>query len=179
VLIVVVVVAGLVGLQWSQRPTGWVTQQSYYSVTQKVAVPALDVCVQMELTGMMKYERSDAAKAGDRHFRHLVVNDPAIETLYYASCAQGADLTYLSHVQAAQAWADTDGRALGRNTAKSVAPERGFIARFTGTPLVAHGVTATGKICLSITPSLVGQRHRGTVTYESTAPLRPVTVCGH
>jgi len=62
VLIVVVVVAGLVGLRWSQRPTGWVTQQTYYSEKQKVAVPGLDVCVQVELTGMMKYERSAAAE---------------------------------------------------------------------------------------------------------------------
>jgi len=100
VLIVVVVVAGLVGLRWSQRPTGWVTQQTYYSEKQKVAVPGLDVCVQVELTGMMKYERSAAAEAADRHFRHLVVNDPTIETLYYESCARGADLTYLSKLHA-------------------------------------------------------------------------------
>jgi len=179
VLIVVVVVAGLVGLRWSQRPTGWVTQQTYYSEKQKVAAPGLDVCVQVELTGMMKYERSAAAEAADRHFRHLVVNDPTIETLYYESCARGADLTYLSHVHAAQAWADTEGRALGRNTTTSRDANRGFIAHFTGTPLVAHGVTATGKICLTSTPSLVGQRLRGTVTTESTAPLRPVTVCAH
>lgn len=114
VLIVLVVVAVVVAIQVSQRPTGWVARQSHYSATQKVFVPGLDACVQVELSGLLTYQRSSAATAGDGHFRNLEVTDPAMETLFYASCAGGADLIKLSRVHFAQTWAATDGRVLER-----------------------------------------------------------------
>jgi hypothetical protein len=175
VLVVVVVVAALVGLRVSQRPTGWVAQQSRYATAQKVAVAGLRACVQVELTGNLKYERSTAAKAGDRHFRNLLITDATMEVLYYASCTRGADLIKLSHVHIAQAWATTGGRALGRRATTYASPNMGGNQYNSGVPIEAHGVTARGRVCVTVSPSLIARAGQK----ESTAPLHPVTVCGH
>jgi hypothetical protein len=174
-LIVVVVVAGFVGLRVSQRPTGWVAQQSRYSSIQKVSVPGVDVCVQAKLTGVLKYERSTAAEAGDRHFRNLRITGPAIETRFYASCARGAAPVKLSHVHDAQAWAALDGRVLERRATTYTGRLPGVSQYNSGWPIHARGVTARGKICMTAAPSVTARNGQ----QDFTAPLHPVTVCGH
>jgi hypothetical protein len=175
VLAVLVVAAAFVLLKVSQRPTGWVAEQSRYSATQRVHVPRLDACVQVKLSGVLKYQRSSAATAGDRHFRNLMVTEPAMETRYYASCARGADLIKLSRVHFAQAWAATDGRALDRRPSTFAAPLRGSGQYNTGAPIAARGVTGRGKICVLAVPSLTAQR----ADESAEALLHKVTVCGH
>jgi len=175
VLIVVVVVAGFVGLRWSQRPGGWVTQQSRYSATQKVFVAGLDACVQVELDGVLKYERSIAANVGDRHFRDLLIKDAAMEVRFYASCARGADLIKLSRVHFAQAWGATDGRVLERRASTFAGPLGGANQYNSGAPIEAHGVTARGKICVIAAPSLLARADQ----QDYPAALHSVTVCGH
>jgi hypothetical protein len=175
VLIVVVVVAGFAGLRWSQRPTGWVAQRSHYSTTQRVFVAGLDACVQVKLSGVLKYERSTAADVGDRHFRDLRINDAAMELLFYASCARGADLVKLSRVHYAQAWGTTDGRKLDRRASTFAGPLRGTNQYNSGFPIDARGVTARGKICVTAAPTLQARAHQ----QDYLAPLHPVTVCGH
>jgi hypothetical protein len=175
VLIVVVVVAGFVGLRWSQRPGGWVTHQSRYSATQKVFVAGLDACVQVELSGVLKYERSSAADVGDRHFRDLLIKDAAMEARFYASCARGADLVNLSRVHFAQAWGATDGRLLERRASTFAGPLGGANQYNSGAPIEAHGVTARGNICVTAAPSLLARADQ----QDYPAALHSVTVCGH
>jgi hypothetical protein len=175
VMIAVVVVAGFVGLRWSQRPTGWVAQQSPYSAKQKVFVAGLDACVQVELSGMLKYERSTAADVGDRHFRDLRINDAAMEVLFYASCARGADLIKLSRIHYAQAWTTTDGRQLDRRASTFAGPLRGASQYNSGYPIDARRVTARGKICVTAAPTLQARADQ----QDYLAVLHPVTVCGH
>jgi hypothetical protein len=174
VLIIVVVVAGFVGLRWSQRPTGWVAQKSPYSATQRVFVTGLDACVQVKLSGLLKYQRSSAADAGDRHFRDLRINDAAMEVLFYASCAHGADPVKLSRLHYAQAWATTDGRKLDRRASTFAGPLRGTSQYNSGFPIDAHGVTGRGKICVTAAPSLQARADQ----QDYRALLHPVTVCG-
>jgi hypothetical protein len=175
VLIVMVVVAGSVGLRWSQRPGGWVTQHSRYSATQKVFVAGLDACVQVELSGMLKYERSTAADVGDRHFRDLRISDASMELLFYASCSHGADLIKLRRIHFAQAWGTTGGRAIERRASYFAGPLRGANQYNSGFPIDAHGVTAMGEICVTAAPTLQARADR----QDYLAQLHPVTVCGH
>jgi hypothetical protein len=171
----VVVVAGFVGLRWSQRPTGWVAQHSPYSATQRVFVTGLDACVQVKLSGLLKYQRSSAADAGDRHFRNLRIKDAAMETRYYASCSRGADPIKLSRLHFAQAWAATDGRVLERRASTFAGPLRGASQYNSGYPIAAHGVTGRGKICVTAAPTLQARADQ----QDYLALLHPVTVCGH
>jgi hypothetical protein len=130
--------------------------------------------MQVELSGMLMYERSSAGEAGDRHFRNLRMTDATMEVLFYASCVRGADLINLRHIQIAEAWATTDGRALGRPASKWSGPIRGVQQYNSGFPIEARGVTAKGRICVTATPSVLARN--GPV--EAIAPLHPVTVCG-
>jgi hypothetical protein len=142
---------------------------------QKVLVPITGNCVQVTLTGNLKYERSTAAKPGDRHFRHLLITEPAMEWLFYASCTKGADLVALRHIDAAQTFTTTDGRALARNAEKWAGLHRGVSQYNTGIPTRADGVTGRGKICVSVLPSLIARNG----ALEFMAPLHKATVCGH
>jgi hypothetical protein len=174
VLIVLVIVAAFVLVKVSQRPGGWIAQQSRYSATQKVFVAGLDACVQVQLSGVLKYERSTAADVGDRHFRDLRINQAAMEMRFYASCARGADLIKLSRVHFAQAWA-ADGRVLERRASTFAGPLRGANQYNSGAPIEAHGVTARGKICVTAAPSFQARADQ----QDYLAALHPVTVCGH